>query len=204
MSGQTATTFSTTTSTALLAGLKDARDAAVWREYVNRYRPLIVGHLQRVGLPAEDAEDLAQQSLVSFSTLYREGRYDRERGRLRDWLFGIVRNHVRHWRRDAGRELQPVQAANQTDFFERIADERSFEELWEQEWRDALVQQCLAQVRLEVDPRTLEAFDLFASQGVPAAEVARRLGMTPNAVFIAKHRILKRIRELLPLAEESF
>jgi DNA-directed RNA polymerase specialized sigma24 family protein len=59
-----------------------------------------------------------------------------------------------------------------------------------------VLQQCLEEVRRDVDPKSVEAFELFAWKGLSAQEVADRLGMTPNAVFIAKHRILRRIRDL--------
>jgi DNA-directed RNA polymerase specialized sigma24 family protein len=50
----------------------------------------------------------------------------------------------------------------------------------------------------------VEAFELFAKDGLSAQEVAEQLGMTTNAVYLAKQHILKRIRELLPYMEEAY
>lgn len=101
--------FSTVTSTALLAGLADPANRTVWEQFVERYRPLLVRYACRVGLSPEDAEDVAQASLLAFSTDFREGVYDRSLGRLRSWLFGIVQNRVRSFRRGAGaREVAAV------------------------------------------------------------------------------------------------
>lgn len=193
--------LTTATSTYLLDGLKSPDNHTIWRQYVDRYRPILVGYARRLGL-GDDAEDVAQQVLASFSTAYRRGKYDRDKGRLRDWLFGIARNELRNWRRrHSRREVQVGGDADQTDFFAQLRDEDYLEKTWELEWRQAVVRQCLEEVRLEVDAKTLEAFELFASQGLPARSVAERLGITSNAVFIAKHRVLKRIRELLPEME---
>ncbi|MEW6253758.1 MAG: sigma factor, partial [Planctomycetota bacterium] len=89
------TLLSTTTNTDLLRGLKDPQNQTVWQQYVDRYRPLLLGCGRRVGLSHADAEDVAQLTLTAFCTAYQAGKYDRERGRLRDWLFGIMRNQIR-------------------------------------------------------------------------------------------------------------
>ena len=190
------------TNTYLLEGLKNPDNHAVWQQYVERYRPLLVRCGQRLGLGAADAEDVAQHALLSFSQSYQAGKYDRDKGRLRNWLFGITRNEIRNWRRrHQQREVQVSGEPDQTDFFAQLGDEDRWEQVWDQEWRDAVMRQCLEEVRREVDPKTFEAFELFASRGWPAARVAEQLGLTANAVFIAKHRILRRIRELLPQME---
>ena len=73
----------TVTSASLLAGLKDPANQTVWQQYVDRYRPLILAFLAGLGLARDDAEDVAQASLIAFSTGYLEGKYDPDRGRLR-------------------------------------------------------------------------------------------------------------------------
>jgi RNA polymerase sigma-70 factor (ECF subfamily) len=64
------------------------------------------------------------------------------------------------------------------------------------------VEECLRIVRSEVQPRTYEAFRRFAIEEQPASAVAEELGLSANAVFLAKSRILKRVRELMPLVED--
>lgn len=209
MSGESESTgndvsYATTrTNTYLLDGLRDPGNAAVWQEYVDRYRPLIMRYGVRLGLNSPDAEDVAQQTLVTFCTSFQQGKYDREKGRLRHWLFGIARNQIANWsRKKRAREVQIPDGSDRTGFFAGIRDEDALERLWEQEWRDTVMQQCLAEIRREVEPHTFEAFELFAAKGLPAEQVAEKLGMTANAVFSAKRRILRRVRELLPKWDE--
>lgn len=194
------------TTSHLLDGLKDPHNQAVWHAYVGRYRPLVIQYGIRLGLSPTDAEDAAQLSLIEFCTSYQADKYDRTRGRLRDWLFGIARNQVLNYRRrqvTRGPKLIG-DGSSGTDFFQAIPDEDSMAKVWEEEWRQAVMQQCLATVRAEVEPRTFEAFELFALQGLPAEDVAAKLGITANAVFGAKRRILRRIRELLPALQDEW
>jgi RNA polymerase sigma-70 factor (ECF subfamily) len=194
--------LTTVTSTTLLQGLKD-ENRTVWRDYVDRYRPMVVGYARRLGLRPADAEDVAQEAVLEFATAYRAGRYDRSRGRLRSWLFGITRTLVKNaHRRQRRRELQVRTEEGETDFFARLPDDAAMEELWEAEWQSAVLRQCMAEARAEVHARTWEAFDLFACQQLPASEVARRLGLSENAVFCAKQRVLRRIRELAAALEQ--
>jgi len=189
--------LNTVTNTELLDGLRRPDNRIVWQQFVARYRPMIERYAVRFGLSAVDAQDAAQQTLIEFCTAYQAGKYDREQGRLRSWLFGIARNQMRHQRRRKMRqERQVIDETSETGFFGRLPDDDEFEKAWDEEWRRSVLEQCLDEVRRDVDARTVEAFELFAWQGLSAQEVAERLEMTPNAVFIAKHRILRRIREL--------
>jgi RNA polymerase sigma-70 factor, ECF subfamily len=196
-------TLTTATSTSLLEGLRDPANETVWRAYVERYRPLIVRYAQRIGVPAGEAEDVAQTSLLEFSAALIAGKYDRERGRLRGWMFGIVHRQVSRWReRVKPREVPAADASALGDALNSLAAPDEFERAWEDEWRQAVLRQCLDEVRREVQPTTLRAFERFVFDEVPANQVAAELGITPNAVFGAKRRILERVRALMPRMEE--
>lgn len=197
------TILRTITNTQLLDDLRNPGNETVWQQFVNRYMPMIVKYAVRSGLRSADAEDAAQQTMIAFCTAYQQGKYDREKGRLRFWLYGIARNQIKSvFRRRAKQEVQVAEDTAQTDFFARQPDEADLEKVWEEEWREAVLRQCLEEVHREFDAKSIEAFELFAWKGLPAQEVAERLGMTPNAVFIVKSRILKRIRELVPDMEK--
>jgi RNA polymerase sigma factor (sigma-70 family) len=193
----------TLTSTTLLEGLKDPGNRTVWLQFVDRYRPLIQRYGERLGLSVEDAEDTTQASLMAFCEAYREAKYERSRGRLGDWLFGIVHNQVRNCQRRRGRQREvPVSETQVGSIPSRSSDE--MERVWEEEWQDAIARECLAQVRREVQEATFRAFELHAIEGLPVAEVARQLKLTPNAVYGAKRRVLRRIRELKPFMEDAW
>ena len=186
----------TRTNTALLEGLKDSGDEAAWREFDARYRPLVVAVARRMGLQPSDAEDAAQETMAAFVQAYRQGRYDRQEGRLRDWLRGIACHKVRDLQRRQGRCEKP--AADRTDatrLLDQVPDEAP-EAAWDAEWEKALLRQCLEEVRREVQPQTFEAFTLLALHEWPARRVAEHLQISEDVVYQSKSRVLKRVREL--------
>ena len=193
----------TMTSTLLLEGLRN-QDHAIWRQYVGRYQPLLLRYCRKLGLGDADADDVAQQTLIEFSKSFQAGKYDREKGRLRHWLFGIAHNQIRNWKRRRPPD-QPVGAAGEdSDLLAKLGDDRRMEEYWEEEWRSSLMAHAMELVRSEVEPRTWQAFQQFALAGRPAEEVGSEFGLTANAIFSAKRRILRRLRERLADLEENW
>jgi RNA polymerase sigma-70 factor, ECF subfamily len=185
----------TLTSVSLLDRLKAAGpDASDWNRLHGVYLPLIERWLGRVpGLGAESA-DLAQEVLV---VVFRElPRFERQRqGSFRAWLRQVTVNKIRNYRRQRHRRaaagLDPA-----TGFLERLANPNDdLAREWDQDHDKHVVQKLLAIVQPDFNPTTWEAFQRFGIEGHPAAKVAEELGLSINAVVLAKSRVLKRLRE---------
>lgn len=183
------------TTTVVLDNLRGS-DEAAWKQFVGRFRGPIVRFACELGLGPDEAEDVAQETLMDFLRAYRQGQYDRDKGRLSAWLFGIAHRRVLNAGRKLGRGPRQLPAGRRTEFLANLPDANIVQESWDRSWQEAVLHQCLDQVRTELKPTTIRAFELFAIDQRPAAEVADELGMSRNAVFIAKHRVLKRITEL--------
>lgn len=191
--------FATRTTTKLLDALHDEGNEPVWMQFDARYRPVIAALARRLGLDPTDAEEVAQQTLSEFVKAYRDGRYDRNKGRLSSWILGIARNSslqvMRGRRRAAGSADQP-----------EFAEESALRPIWDQERDREILMRALAMLRDEstADPKTLEAFELTALRGVPAAETAAQCGMSVEQVYVAKSRLTKKLRGLVEAMTTAF
>ncbi len=184
----------TTTST-MLSHLRDYQNQDAWVLFVGRFRGPLTRFAHRLGVASADAEDVAQETLLDFARAYREGKYERNRGRLRHWLFGIAyRRALRA--RGARRELNPAEPEDGTGFFEAAPDEGEARSAWEQEWERTVLSVCLDRVRSEVESATFQAFELVVRHGLQPADAAKELGVSVTAIYNAKHRVVKRLREL--------
>ena len=192
----------TTTNTILLDGLVDPANDAVWREFDDRYRPVIEAFAVKLGLRPEDAADAAQETMVQFARDYRAGRYDRERGRLRSWIFGIARHRVLDAQRARARRRERRGESALSD----VQGSDDFERIWDDQWRKALLRTALDELRAgpRLEPRTLRAFELVALRGVAAAEAAREIGMSIDEIYVAKSRVLKRLRQIVSELEQNW
>jgi len=83
------------TRTSLLDGLLDPRNDRIWTEFFDRYGPIVYGFARKLRLREHEADDAVQETMVTFVTKYRQGQYDRRKGRLRSWLCGLAYNKIR-------------------------------------------------------------------------------------------------------------
>ncbi len=185
------------TSTSLLDGLLDPTNDRVWTEFFDRYGPIVRGFARKLRLREHEVDDAVQETMVTFVTRYREGDYDRQKGRLRSWLCGLAYHKIRHiLDRRLLRERRASGRDGPNPPLESIPDQDHTTELWEAEWRNVVIRRCLDQIRDETDPVRLRAFELYALQNWSADEVAEELGISRNMVYLSKSRVLGRIAKL--------
>jgi len=190
------------TTTALLHGLLDPDGEQHWLELDARFRPILRGFAMKLGLCEADADDVTQEALARFVKHYREGKYDRSRGRLSSWLIAIAQNCARdlHRSRAGKRELRGESAIVD------LPDNDALETLWDHECRRVLLDHALRELRdcTRLEQRTIGAFERLALQQRQPAEIAEELGMSLDSVYAAKNRCLSQLREILARLNEVY
>lgn len=193
-----------TTTTTILEHLCSSDTGSTWDRFVRRFRPPVIRFARRMGLSRPDAEDVAQETLLAFAIGYRNGSYDRSRGRLSKWLFGIAQRQVLDTRRKLARRKMQIESSNGRAFWLSLHDRSTPTDAWDREWELACLQTCLDRVRSEVRPATFRLFELVVYGRYSPADTASALGISVKAVYNAKHRVLKRIRELRTTYDSVF
>jgi RNA polymerase sigma-70 factor, ECF subfamily len=178
-----------TTSSTLLERVRDPADHAAWERFVSIYGPLLACWASKLKLPQREATDLVQDVLLLLVRVLPRFEYRREGG-FRNWLKTVAHNQ---WRTTARRRQLPFISSAEIDI--PVPDEA--EQFWEKEYHQRLVEQLLNNIRAEFEPTTWQAFDNYVVQGQDAELVARQLNLSRASVYLAKSRILKRLREEL-------
>jgi RNA polymerase sigma-70 factor, ECF subfamily len=164
-----------------------------WRRLDDLYRPLLCNWTARQGVPASDVNDVVQEVLVVV--IARIGEFEwRRKGSFRAWLRKILANKIR----DYLREKHPI-ATGDSDFLRRLDElespESALSKLWDDEYVKHVAKKLLERVQGDSTPQTRQAFRRYVMEEEPAAQVAEALGMTLNAVLLAKSHVLKRLRQ---------
>jgi RNA polymerase sigma-70 factor (ECF subfamily) len=167
-----------------------------WKDLTDLYRPLIIGWLNRQGVPARDLEDLSQDILLSVVKHLPAFQHSGRRGAFRSWLRTIVCSRTADYWRAADPAAQGSGGSGATAALQQLADPDSdLNRQWDEE-HDRYVLDCLLDlVEAEFEPATLQAFRRLALDGASGAEVAQEVGLSVAAVYVAKSRVLQRIRE---------
>jgi RNA polymerase sigma-70 factor (ECF subfamily) len=185
----------TDTPRSLLERLRTKRDEDSWKRFVDLYTPLLERWLLQLQVKSADAADLVQEV---FATLVRQlpsFEHNEQRGAFRRWLRTILVNHVRcFWndRRTSPRSDGP----DVLQELDRLEDPASdLNRLWDRQHDIFLARRVLELTEKDFTASTWHAFRRVVLEGTKPAAVAAEMGLTVNAVMLAKSRVLRRARQ---------
>lgn len=188
----------TSTSTSLLEKAK-VGDPSAWERLVRLYFPLVYGWCARKGASPEDCLDIAQEVFVAVSVNMYQFRKTNGRGSFRGWLRTITENKLIDHGRRRQRQTDPVGGSQAKELLAELPDPEDLEIRDSAGPDDRLIvfRTAAELVRNEFEARTWDAFWRVTAESRPVEAVAEELGMTSNAVYVAKSRVLRRLREIL-------
>jgi RNA polymerase sigma-70 factor (ECF subfamily) len=172
-----------TTCVSLLEQLRDPSSGRAWERFVRLYTPLLLHWARRIGLQDEDAADLVQDVLVRLLQKMPEFRYQKGKS-FRGWMRMVLLNK---WR-DRPHRAAPSSLESQ------VEEEADSDSLEEREYRLYVLGRALRLMAADYEPATWQACWETVVCGRSAADVAQELGVTVNAVYLAKSRVLSRLR----------
>ena len=180
------------TSVSLLRRLRQPDQDAAWQRFVDLYAPLIFHWGKNQGLNVTDSTDLVQDVMAILFTKLPGFQYDPSK-RFRGWLRTVTVNAARNLhRRESTRP-----ATNVVESIEQVSVTDAVELFDEAEYRRFLVKRAMKLMQAGFKEQTWKACWKHLAEGRKAVDVARELGMTANAVHIAKCRVIRRLREEL-------
>jgi RNA polymerase sigma factor (sigma-70 family) len=171
---------------------RQPHDQPSWRRLTMLYAPLIRRCLLQHGTPEADADDLAQEVLLVLTRELADFDHNGRTGAFRLWVRSITANRLRaYWR---ARRSGPQNGLD--DRLTQLEDaDSALGQLWDREHDEFIVRRLMDLIEPEFAPSTWKSFRLLVLEEKPASDVAESLGLTVNAVLIAKSRVLRRLRQ---------
>jgi RNA polymerase sigma-70 factor (ECF subfamily) len=183
------------TRRSLIVKLRDPADTAAWHEFVALYEPLIYRLARRKGLQDADARDLCQEVFRAVAQAIDRWDLDPARGSFRGWLSRIARNLLVNVLTRRPYQMRGSGSTSVQDLLEALpAQDPSATALFEAEYRRQLFRWAADEVKGEFAPTTWQAFWQTAVEGRAPGDVAAALGLSVGAVYIARSRVLARLR----------
>ena len=178
------------TPATLLQRLCDQPVAGDWERFVRLFTPLLRRWAVRFGVRDSSVEDLLQELFVVLIRKLPEFRYDPSRS-FRAWLWTVFRHAILAWQK---RQPQSGPSLEQLD---ELTSPDSIAEATEAEYRRYLLSRIMQIVQTDFPVTTWRIFQQVMIEGRPGVDVAREFGVTVNAVYLARSRVLARLREEL-------
>jgi RNA polymerase sigma-70 factor (ECF subfamily) len=193
------------TRVTLLARIRDGSNTDAWREFLHLYGPVVYGFARNRGLQDADAADLMQEVLRSVARNAGRLEYDPKRGTFRGWLYTITRNKIYNFLTAGKNKAKPTGDESAQERLESLPDNNGDDPdaAWELEYQRRLSAQAMERVKHEFQPNTWKAFWGTAVDDRPAEDVGKELKMSVGAVYVAKSRVIARLREEVKSLEQD-
>jgi RNA polymerase sigma factor (sigma-70 family) len=184
-----------TTRYSLLVRLCQPADEHAWQEFVEIYEPFVYRLARRRGFQHADAADLCQEVFQAASRAIERWQARTDRGTFRAWLFRIARNIMINAVRFRQRHPAGVGGSDIRRLIDQQPDDDEESRLLAVEYERHLFQWAADEIKKEFRPTTWQAFWEMSVEGRSGRDVAGQLGMSVGAVYIARSRVMARLRE---------
>jgi RNA polymerase sigma factor (sigma-70 family) len=186
------------TRPSLLVRIRDPQDEPAWAEFVEIYEPLVYRLARRRGFQHADAVELTQEVLLAVASAIDRWEPDPARGKFRTWLFRIARNLMINWLAREQRHPRASGDSRVRDLLDQQpAPAGEDSALFEEEYKRQAFRWAAEQIRGRFHETTWKAFWRTSVEGEPIKQVAGTLGITAGAVYIARSRVMARLRQTI-------
>ena len=182
------------TRPSLLLRLRGERDERAWAEFLVLYEPLVLRLMRRRGLQESDARDTTQQVLLRISGAIERYQPDGAEASFRRWLFRVARNVVVTFLMRHSRQPELLDDRQIAEVLDPTLAASSESDLFDREYQQQVLAWATEQVRSEFRETTWRAFVETSVHGRAISEVARELNLSPGSVYVARSRIIARLR----------
>lgn len=193
---------SAATRASLLLQLRDAGNADAWQQFVEIYSPIVFGFCRNQGLQDADAGDVSQEVMRAVVRAMEKFEYDRERGKFRNWLLTVTRSKLSNFFSHRQRQHEPHGNSSIQNLMEHEPSPAE-QSSWDTEYHGRLFQWAAERVQPTIQPSTWQAFWRTTIDEEDVAKVAADLQLSIGAVYIAKSRVLARLKQTIQEVDEE-
>lgn len=182
------------TSHTLLQRVRQRDDHAAWARFVELYTPWLLRWSLWAGLPRQDAMDLVQEVFATLLVEMPRFEYDATRGPFRAWLKTVTVNQCRARQR---KRLLAEGRGGDDDPLAALPGGDAWEAYWDAEYHAHLTRRALEVMKAQFEPRLWQCCWDLTVNGLTAAEIGAKLSMSESAVYVAKFRVIRHLRQEL-------
>ena len=179
-----------TTRSSVLKAVADTENEAAWSRLFDLYAGFIFSMARHKGLKPEDADDIVQVGNDDLARNLPTFKYDREKGRFRSYLTGLV-----NWRVVDRLKASKRDAELKANFWEEAKAAGGDDDFSEREWQTAAMEEALRRMRPSVSPEHYAAFVASAVEGQDTDVVTKLYGISRDNLYQIRKRLTAKLQE---------
>ncbi len=183
------------TRASLILRLGDPVDDLAWAEFLQIYEPMLIRLATRWGLQESDAAEVVQETLIAVANSIPSYTKKPHSGAFRAWLAAITRNKLCDHLAARNRQVRGSGDSDVHRWLQQQACGSSSESVWDWQQKRQIFEWAAAKVRHQVNESTWAAFYQTSVEGESVASVAKKLGMREGMVYVARSRVMARLRK---------
>ena len=181
-----------TTRSSVLKAVADTENAAAWNRLFDLYAGFVFSMARHKGLKPEDADDIVQVVFADLARNLPTFKYDREKGRFRSYLTGLV-----NWRVMDRLKASKRDAELKANFWKEVKAAGGDDEFSEREWKAAAMEESLRRMKPSVNPEHYAAFVASAVEGQDTDVVTKLYGISRDSLYQIRKRLTAKLHEKL-------
>ena len=180
-----------TTRSSVLRAVADTENEAAWNRLFNLYAGFVFSIARRKGLNDTDADDMVQMVFADLARNLPTFKYDREKGRFRSYLTGLV-----NWRVIDRLKTLKRDAELKADFRKYVRSAAGKDDTFaEREWQAAATEEALRRIKPDVRPEHYAAFVASAIEGQDTETVTKLYGISSDNLYQIRKRLTAKLRK---------
>ena len=183
------------TRASLILRLADPADNLAWTEFLRIYEPMLFQLASRWGLQDADAREVVQETLLAVAKAIPDYSAKEHPGAFRGWLAAITRNKLADHLAKRSRQARGSGDSNMHRWLDQLTSGDSSVSVWDWERNRQIFAWAAEKVRGQVNSSTWQAFDRTSICGEAVADVAKDLGMREGMIYVARSRVMSRLRK---------
>lgn len=180
------------TRSSVLKAVADTENTAAWNRLFDLYAGFVFSMARHKGLKPEDADDIVQVVFADLSRNLPTFKYDREKGRFRSYLTGLV-----NWRVVDRLKASKRDAELKANFWEEVKAVGGDDDFSEREWQAAAMKEALRRMKPSVSPEHYAAFIASAVEGQDTDVVTKLYGISRDSLYQIRKRLTAKLHEKL-------
>jgi len=195
------------TRRSLVDRLANWDDQRRWQEFFESYWKLIYSAARKSGLTDAESQEVVQETIITVAKNIGKLHYDPAVGSFKGWLLNITRWRIADQFRKRTPDSQRHRSIDETRLtstIDRLAgqDGRDLNQIWDDEWKQNLLNAALTRLKKKIDPKQFQIFDCYVQKQWPAQKVAERLRVNVAQVYLVRHRVTRLLKKEVQALEK--